>query len=97
MNNNFLSFVGLGRTAPDPSGDHVQPDGLIVPKGKGANSDVENTSLLYNEYPFISICLWKNVNDAIIDHLDSLTRFYWICWATFYLFKVLLSLNSFPS
>lgn len=45
--------LGCGKTGPDPSADVTLEDGTIVPVGKGTNSSVVNSSLLYNEYPFI--------------------------------------------
>uniref|UniRef100_A0A3B5AWL1 Poly [ADP-ribose] polymerase n=1 Tax=Stegastes partitus TaxID=144197 RepID=A0A3B5AWL1_9TELE len=45
----FLFFPGLGRTAPDPSAT-VSLDGVQVPLGKGAHTNIDDTSLLYNEY-----------------------------------------------
>ncbi|GAA6079173.1 poly [ADP-ribose] polymerase 1, partial [Tachysurus ichikawai] len=45
------SVKGLGRTAPDPSAT-VSFNGVDVPLGKGANTNIDDTSLLYNEYPF---------------------------------------------
>lgn len=46
------SRAGLGRTAPDPSAS-VFLDGVQVPLGKGVNTNIDDTSLLYNEYPFL--------------------------------------------
>ncbi|XP_023662803.1 poly [ADP-ribose] polymerase 1 [Paramormyrops kingsleyae] len=43
------SVKGLGRTAPDPSAS-VFLDGVQVPLGKGVNTNIDDTSLLYNEY-----------------------------------------------
>ena len=43
--------LGLGRTHPDPKGDLTLPDGVVIPKGKGCDSGVTGSSLLYNEYP----------------------------------------------
>uniref|UniRef100_A0A3Q3ILG7 Poly [ADP-ribose] polymerase n=1 Tax=Monopterus albus TaxID=43700 RepID=A0A3Q3ILG7_MONAL len=43
------SVKGLGRTAPDPSAI-VTLDGVQVPLGKGVNTNIDDTSLLYNEY-----------------------------------------------
>uniref|UniRef100_UPI003AB0C0FC poly [ADP-ribose] polymerase 1 isoform X2 n=1 Tax=Centroberyx gerrardi TaxID=166262 RepID=UPI003AB0C0FC len=43
------SVKGVGRTAPDP-GASVTLDGVQVPLGKGANTNIDDTSLLYNEY-----------------------------------------------
>ncbi|KAF7653732.1 hypothetical protein LDENG_00079310 [Lucifuga dentata] len=43
------SVKGLGRTAPDPSAA-VTLDGVQVPLGKGVHTNIDDTSLLYNEY-----------------------------------------------
>ncbi|XP_077366145.1 poly [ADP-ribose] polymerase 1 [Festucalex cinctus] len=43
------SVKGLGRTAPDSSASTTL-DGVEVPLGKGANTNIDDTSLLYNEY-----------------------------------------------
>uniref|UniRef100_A0A4W4FXV0 Poly [ADP-ribose] polymerase n=1 Tax=Electrophorus electricus TaxID=8005 RepID=A0A4W4FXV0_ELEEL len=43
------SVKGLGRTAPDPSAT-VSLNGVDVPLGKGINTNIDDTSLLYNEY-----------------------------------------------
>lgn len=43
------SVKGVGRTAPDPSAT-VTLDGVQVPLGKGCNTNIDDTSLLYNEY-----------------------------------------------
>uniref|UniRef100_A0A672QQG8 Poly [ADP-ribose] polymerase n=1 Tax=Sinocyclocheilus grahami TaxID=75366 RepID=A0A672QQG8_SINGR len=43
------SVKGLGRTAPDPRAA-VSLNGVDVPLGKGINTNIEDTSLLYNEY-----------------------------------------------
>uniref|UniRef100_A0AAZ3QHC3 Poly [ADP-ribose] polymerase n=1 Tax=Oncorhynchus tshawytscha TaxID=74940 RepID=A0AAZ3QHC3_ONCTS len=43
------SVKGLGRNAPDPSAT-VTLDGVQVPLGKGTNTNIDDTSLLYNEY-----------------------------------------------
>lgn len=44
--------IGLGQTHPNPSEDITLPDGVVVPKGKGVDAGVTNSSLLYNEYPY---------------------------------------------
>ena len=44
--------LGCGKTGPDPSADVTLEDGTIVPVGKGTDTSVINSSLLYNEYPF---------------------------------------------
>uniref|UniRef100_A0A4W6D949 Poly [ADP-ribose] polymerase n=1 Tax=Lates calcarifer TaxID=8187 RepID=A0A4W6D949_LATCA len=43
------SVKGLGRTAPDPSAA-ASLDGVQVPLGKGVHTNIDDTSLLYNEY-----------------------------------------------
>ncbi|CAB1435499.1 unnamed protein product [Pleuronectes platessa] len=43
------SVKGLGRSAPDPSAS-VTLDGVQVPLGKGTHTNIDDTSLLYNEY-----------------------------------------------
>lgn len=48
--------TGLGRTAPDPS-DAVNLDGVQVPLGKGVHTNIDDTSLLYNEYP-LTVTTW---------------------------------------
>uniref|UniRef100_A0A9J8B1P1 Poly [ADP-ribose] polymerase n=1 Tax=Cyprinus carpio carpio TaxID=630221 RepID=A0A9J8B1P1_CYPCA len=44
-----LLFEGLGRTAPDPRAA-VSLNGVDVPLGKCINTNIEDSSLLYNEY-----------------------------------------------
>uniref|UniRef100_A0A8C1W4C6 Poly [ADP-ribose] polymerase n=1 Tax=Cyprinus carpio TaxID=7962 RepID=A0A8C1W4C6_CYPCA len=44
-----LLFEGLGRTAPDPRAA-VSLNGVDVPLGKSINTNIEDSSLLYNEY-----------------------------------------------
>lgn len=44
-------FAGLGKTTPDPSAS-ITLDGVEVPLGTGVPSGVNDTCLLYNEYPF---------------------------------------------
>ncbi|XP_043962517.1 poly [ADP-ribose] polymerase 1 [Gambusia affinis] len=43
------SVKGLGRTAPDPNASATL-NGVQVPLGKGVNTNIDDTSLLYNEY-----------------------------------------------
>ena len=43
------STKGCGRTAPDPTGSFVGSDEVEIPMGKGIDSGVKNSSLLYNE------------------------------------------------
>lgn len=44
------STKGLGRTHPDPSEYYTDSNGVVIPIGKGVDSGVKNSSLLYNEY-----------------------------------------------
>lgn len=37
---------------PDPSGTFVTPDGVEIPMGTSMTTPVQNSGLLYNEYPF---------------------------------------------
>lgn len=48
-------FAGLGKTTPDPSAS-ITLDGVEVPLGTGIPSGVNDTCLLYNEYPFPRGC-----------------------------------------
>ena len=50
----LLLVLGVGRTAPDPNAT-VTLDGVQVPLGKGTNTNIEDTSLLYNEYPLLAL------------------------------------------
>ncbi|XP_078399002.1 poly [ADP-ribose] polymerase 1 [Cetorhinus maximus] len=43
------SVKGIGKTAPDP-GATIKMDGVDVPLGKGVQTQVTDSSLLYNEY-----------------------------------------------
>lgn len=45
------STMGQGRTAPDPKGFRTTESGMVIPMGKGTDSGISHTSLLYNEYP----------------------------------------------
>ncbi|XP_064402678.1 uncharacterized protein LOC135348405 isoform X3 [Halichondria panicea] len=45
------STKGLGRTAPTTDGHKTTEEGVVIPMGKGSSTAVDNTSLLYNEYP----------------------------------------------
>lgn len=53
-NHLFVSCLGLGKTAPDPTAI-ASLDGADVPLGKGIPSGISNTCLMYNEYPLINI------------------------------------------
>lgn len=44
------STKGLGRTCPDPSASFTTPEGVVIPMGKGIDSGVNGSSLLYNEF-----------------------------------------------
>ena len=53
------STKGLGRTAPTTDGHKTTEEGVVIPMGKGSSTAVDNTSLLYNEYPIhcLSVCV----------------------------------------
>lgn len=63
-------LVGCGRTAPDPAGAYVTSDGVEIPMGVGTDAGVDNSSLLYNEYPLLA-CSSKSIL-MIIDFLVGL-------------------------
>lgn len=44
------STKGIGQTCPDPSGSYKSPDGVEIPMGKGIDSGITDSSLLYNEF-----------------------------------------------
>ena len=52
------STKGLGRTAPTTDGHKTTEEGVVIPMGKGSSTAVDNTSLLYNEYPIHCRCVW---------------------------------------
>lgn len=49
------SCKGVGRTMPDPSASLFIEDKIEVPLGKPIPSNINDTSLLYNEYPFLHL------------------------------------------
>ena len=51
------SIKGLGRTAPTTDGHKTTEEGVVIPMGKGSSTAVDNTSLLYNEYPIHCVCV----------------------------------------
>ena len=51
------STKGLGRTAPTTDGHKTTEEGVVIPMGKGSSTAVDNTSLLYNEYPIHCQCV----------------------------------------
>ncbi|CAF4569950.1 unnamed protein product [Rotaria sp. Silwood2] len=44
------STKGYGSTMPDPKEYYYTNDGVFIPMGHGIQSNVRQTSLLYNEY-----------------------------------------------
>lgn len=40
------STFGVGKTIPDRKDNHVLENGAVIPKGKGVDSGVKDTSLL---------------------------------------------------
>ena len=47
---NKHSVKGIGKTAPNPAKNKILEDGVIVPCGEPIKTNVDDTSLLYNEY-----------------------------------------------
>uniref|UniRef100_A0A914VFI9 Poly [ADP-ribose] polymerase n=1 Tax=Plectus sambesii TaxID=2011161 RepID=A0A914VFI9_9BILA len=50
LNKGKHSCKGVGGTMPDPKGQHVDENGVVIPMGKGVSTDRNGLSLLYNEY-----------------------------------------------
>lgn len=48
----FFPFLGLGKTAPDPTATTTL-GGVEVPLGNGISTGINDTCLLYNEYPLL--------------------------------------------
>jgi poly [ADP-ribose] polymerase 1 len=46
----YLSTKGVGQYMPDPKASFVEPNGCVIPLGKGTASNVKDTTLLYNEF-----------------------------------------------
>ena len=46
-------------TCPDPQHKVTLPDGVEMPMGKGIDSSIGQSSLLYNEYPSCDGCVFK--------------------------------------
>lgn len=53
--------MGIGRTMPDPTKSLLLEDKLEVPLGNPIPSNVNDTTLLYNEYPFFNINILLNI------------------------------------
>jgi len=51
------SCKGVGRTMPNPAASLMIEDKLEVPLGKPVPSRINDTTLLYNEYPFYTFIL----------------------------------------
>ncbi|XP_074645175.1 poly [ADP-ribose] polymerase 1-like [Tubulanus polymorphus] len=66
------STKGLGRTAPDSSQSYTTDDGVVIPMGKGVDSKVDGSSLLYNEF------IVYDVSQINIKYLLQ-TEFIWNC------------------
>ena len=69
----FWFVLGVGRTAPDP-GSTATLDGVQVPLGKGCNTNIDDTSLLYNEYPYSNISTWfmSLIVQSLLHYFDNL-------------------------
>lgn len=48
------SCMGIGRTMPDPAKSLLIEDKLEIPLGNPIPSNINDTTLLYNEYPFFT-------------------------------------------
>jgi len=68
------SVKGCGKTGPDPSADVTLEDGTIVPVGKGTNTSVANSSLLYNEYIVYDV---GQINIKYLLKLDFKYKYGW--------------------
>lgn len=51
------SCMGIGRTMPDPTKSLLLEEKIEVPLGNPVPSNIDDTSLLYNEYPFFQMSL----------------------------------------
>ena len=71
----FFLLAGVGRTAPDPSAS-VTLDGVQVPLGKGAHTNIDDTSLLYNEYPLTLTSWFMNLMIILQNHPTCFQLFY---------------------
>lgn len=65
-----LSTKGLGHNYPDPKGNHVLPDGSVVPLGKEVKGKIDGGSLLYDEF------IVYNVNQIRMKYLVKM-KFNW--------------------
>lgn len=65
--------MGVGKTKPNPAESLFLEDKLEVPLGKPIMSNVDDSTLLYNEYPFILFFLDKKNCIFIISELMSFT------------------------
>jgi len=62
-------------TCPDPQGKYILTDGVEMPMGKGIDSAVGQSSLLYNEYPLSSVLLMcSNLAKKVCLKQDSLQK-----------------------
>ena len=76
----------------------MTPDGVTIPKGCGTDSNVKNTSLLYNEYPLSSFIVYLSC--ACPSHIIQTTCFFHgtclpnNCWCVVNCFKKIISFTS---
>ena len=92
----FWFVLGVGRTAPDP-GSTATLDGVQVPLGKGCNTNIDDTSLLYNEYPYSNISTWfmSWIARSLLDYFDNFLlrhHFNMILFPPFFLRNLLINL-----
>jgi len=71
------SCKGIGRTMPNPAESLYIEDKLEIPFGNPVSSDIDDTALLYNEYPFFTymiILLNFLVLKTIVKTIDLIIR-----------------------
>lgn len=75
--------MGIGRTMPEPTESILFENKIEVPSGKPVPSNVDDTSLLYNEYPFFIINNMVSLNVYIIKY-KIFYYYYFIVLITFW-------------
>lgn len=70
------SCKGIGRTMPDPAASLIMNGEVEVPLGKPIPSNVNDTTLLYNEYPLLNIYLFFKIHDFLTLKVFIKTYYY---------------------
>lgn len=86
----FFPFLGLGKTAPDPTATTTL-DGVEVPLGNGISTGINDTCLLYNEYPLLSHCCALSVVDFSRLLLMLVRSFASVMISLFFFYNLFLS------